>query len=136
VKVNKNTVPKKSTTYYAQWGKTLTTSEKRMVGTWNMKQSAGSTSLSVSYIFREDKTYSSLTLRISSDNRGRVSSSKSQSIGSWSVSGNTIHFTNRQFQSNNNNWMSIADSSLKLRLGSDEKGQYFLDDYDRKTYKS
>ena len=134
-KITTATKVKKKVTYYAQWKKTLTTSEKKLVGTWDMAQYTIGTSLSITYIFKNDGTYSELIIRKSSDNRGRVSATTSSFKGSWSVSGNMIYFTDKQYLQNDI-WVPQKDSSMELRFGSDEKGQYFLDNYDRKTYKS
>jgi len=136
---------KKKVIFYAQWKKLsspsntgsnriLNANEKKLVGTWDMIQSTTVGSVSITHIFRADGTYSKLTIRKSWDNTGRVSSSTYSYKGSWAVSGTTIYFTNKQYLQNNN-WIPEKDSSLKLRFGSDEKGQFFLDDYDRKNYK-
>lgn len=137
-KISKNTKPSKSVTYYAQYNKAssgLSTTEKKLVGKWNMVESSIG-SLKITSIFAKDKTFSELIIRTSIDNRGRVSYTKSSYKGYWSVSGDTIYYTNVQYQRNNDNWKSTTMSPDKLRFGSDEKGQYFLDEYDRRYYKS
>jgi len=133
-KISKNTKPSKSVTYLAQWKKkspSLSTTEKKLLGVWSYLGNP-----TIFWTFREDKTFSSSTTSTSVDNRGRVSRSKSEFKGSWSVSGDKIQFTNCVFQNNYHTWMSTTMSPIKPRLGSDEKGQYaYLDNYNRKYYK-
>ena len=146
----------KGVTVYAQWkigtsnsvsntisnsgtnknsNRVLTEHEKKMVGTWRYTQYTSIGSLTITYQFNNDGTYLGLTNRASYDNRGRVSYTNSYTKSDWSISGNTIYFTNREYSTNNNNWDPLGDTSLQLRMGSDENGQYFFFDDTRKAHK-
>ncbi|MCL2116005.1 MAG: InlB B-repeat-containing protein [Methanobrevibacter sp.] len=133
-KISKNTKPSKSVTYFAQWKKkspSLSTTEKKLLGVWSYFGNP-----TIITTFREDKTFSESITRTSVDNTGRISRTKSEFKGSWSVSGDTIQYTNCVFKTDYHNWMSTTMSPKKPRFGSDEKGQYaYLDNYDRKYYK-
>jgi len=128
---------------YAQWKKgslttntasnrVLSAAEKRMVGTWEHYQDdGGGWSLTITYRFYDDGTYTKSTAR-------RTSSAINYYYkGDWSISGNILYFTNCQSRDTtyNPNWTPAKDSSMQLRLGTDEKGQYFFFDDTRKAHK-
>lgn len=136
-KITKNTVPTKNTIYYAIWKKNTNTGAKKLVGTWNMKNYSSIGSLAITYTFKKDGTYSESSRRASYSNSGRVTYTKYLEKGHWSTSGSTVYFTKRKYQTDYvTTWTSIKNKSEKLRFGSDDKGQYFLDNNNRKTYKA
>ena len=143
-KITKNTKPSKNVSYYAQWKKassrTLTAEEKKLVGTWSTLRVTGSvhdyktgsyqypTGSGVVYTFATDGTYSSITI-INTFSLNDVNAMD----GSWRLSGGTIYLTNKQFSTSNNGGKTFSipvksqDSSFKIRIGSDDGGQYFTE---------
>jgi len=143
-KITKNTKPSKSVSYYAQWKKgssrILTAEEKKLVGTWSTLRVTGSvhdyktgsyqypTGNGVVYTFAADGTYSSITI-INTFSLNDVNAMD----GSWRLSGGTLYLTNKLFSTSNNGGKTFSspvksqDSSFKIRIGSDEGGQYFTE---------
>ena len=145
-KISKNTKPTKSVIYYAQWTKkspSLSATEKKLVGTWTNSTAGVGNRYSDTYNFKEDKTYSRVFTRTSYNiGNGRITGIyRSTYTGSWSVSGDTIHFTDRKYRTDamdKDYWSSEPNSSLKIyNFGSDAQGQYFvMGDANKKYYKN
>lgn len=126
---------------YAHWKKgtsttnrTLTASEKALVGDWWMVSS----SASMMYSFANDGTFTQLIIMEGSlklETYGK---------GAWSESGGTIYMSNRVGQSRINGgswsaWKPYAEplGTMKYRFGTDEKGKYFEElAYGTKYYKN
>ena len=85
-KITKNTIPKKSVTYHAQWTKKLTTEEKKLVGGW-VRNSWGVNRV---FVFRNDGTWSFSS--IGSVGYGQVSEVRWQ--GNYNVKNGKLYFTN------------------------------------------
>ena len=126
-KISTNTKINKKMTLYAQWDRKISATEKKLIGTW--RRGAGYNSHS--YVFNKVGTFIELDLQISSNyGGGPIQSRKWACIGRYSVTGNTIYFTDRYIQSGNGGFQRAAvnTTTMKISLGSDEKGQYMLDE--------
>jgi len=157
-KINVNTKPSKSLTYYAQWtkktsSKVLSAEEKKLVGIWVWGQSGGSGVYSVvsgNYLratgggevfsFANDRTFRQIFTR-SSDTQYET-----ERKGSWHVSGGTVYLKNQLFKNSfdggktYSSWAPLLtpNTSMKIQHGSDEKGKFFITyigNYDYKYYK-
>ena len=128
-KIGKNTKPSKSVTYLAQWKKkspSLSTTEKKMVGTWTRRYTVKNTR-DYTFIYSKNKTYTYTFTITSYDNTGRVSVDKSYYKGSWSVSGNTLYYTNiKKLSFDVKSWLPVDSQTNKLTFANDEKSHYYL----------
>jgi len=120
-KVTKVTKVKKNVIYYAQWKKekrVLSTSEKKLVGTW----CAGG-SLNTYYLFRADGSFSC--------HHGDSSASPTRTVirGHWRESGGTIYMTERTqtawtgtFSPGNKKltWKNVSNFNMNIRVGVNE----------------
>lgn len=141
-------MPAKNVKVYAQWTKgssnsgtntdesrVLTASEKKLVGYW----SSISSGTALAYTFSSDGTFVYIGILETS-----YSKFYNQIKGYWYESGGTIYMTNQQYRTSNDgktftSWLpsSTPNNSMKISLGSDERGPYFKElAYDIKYYKS
>ena len=137
-KVTTSTKVKTKVTYYAQWKKVLSTSEKSLIGTW-FTGSAGEryyepgtgafkyqSGIGLQYTFSNDGTYDQVAINDNMFGGRSIIFGK----GLWGASGGTIHLTNKMYQISTDRgetWKtpySLPSSTMKYRLGTDENGQY------------
>lgn len=120
---------------YAQWTKVLTASEKKLLGYW----SSISSNTASTYTFNNDGTFLYIGILETS-----YSKFYNQIKGYWYESRGTIYMTSQQYRTSNDgktftSWMPSAtpNDSMKISLGSDERGPYFRElTYNIKYYKS
>ena len=135
-KITSNTKVKKSITYYAHWKRVLTSEEKKLVGSWSLYTSG----MGYTESFNANGTYDMILVSDTS-----YSKYSQFTKGFWRVSGGTVYMTNLQYQTSKDGgntfspWIqqSTPNKTMKIKHGSDENGQYFIDlKYDVKVYKT
>ena len=118
----------KNTVVYAQWKRSLSTSEKSIIGTWTLFSYLGlSGYVFHGYTFKNDGTFT----RAFVVNSG-MSKTERNFTGVWTASGGTIFMSGVMFQTRENwgswsEWKTATPTSFKYRLGTDEEGKYLED---------
>ena len=126
-KITKDTKPKKSVTYYAQW---IKEDAKSIVGKWVAKFNDGRDCIST-YTFKKDGTYTSDIFYDSVGNRDWT-----EDKGNWKISGkNTLYLSSVESRGKTSadtlsgdsgwsKWYSLGDFSQPYIHLKDSKGEY------------
>ena len=127
-KINKDTRPVKSVTYYAQWkkAKTLNSDEKKLVGTWELAfNSAGQ---SGSWKFNEDGTF---TYNRTDSSSGGNLKPKHEYKGVYSINNRVLSIQGQKRSDYGSGWQSWehVSSFYGVEFGTDSGRQYVLLDY-------
>ncbi len=137
-KVTAKTKIKKRTVLYAQWKRTLSASEKRLLAIWSSAKGDGNYYDSATgeylfsgmtgalYHFRADGSYSRMIV-------ANTATSKFESIqeGIWRESGGTIYKRNIRAKKSTDGgrtwsaWTNSADQIMKIQFGVENGSEYF-----------
>jgi len=128
-KIKNTTKMNKKKTYYAQWVKSLTNEEKKLLDPKGWKcTDSGSTFW---YKFNSDRTFRYVGTIL--DYYSNISTLMMK--GNWSMKNGTLKLHYIQSEDDGKTWSKWLDSDKNITLGSDEYGIYLRDSWGNEYYK-
>ncbi|MCL2116755.1 MAG: InlB B-repeat-containing protein [Methanobrevibacter sp.] len=125
-KISKNTIPKKSVTYYAHWTKssTSTNAKSKLIGTWKYHYGDGRTYKSYTFWNNGSFKLTDVIENPLNDRSGSGEYSTITTIGKYNVNNNKIFLTNRVSYYPDKSKYSGNNLAFEFKFGKDNKGEY------------